>query len=342
MSKAKTYEDIRDYFKSKGDYIVVTTKEEFKEQTKYSKPTTICLIIQDKDKYYYNITYHNFRIKQDPFKFIKFNKFNPYTIYNIKLWCKLNNKPFELVSDIYDGNGKKLKWRCLKEECGGIFESSWADISQDHGCGICHGKQVGLSNCLATKNPELAKEWHRTFNGDLTPYDVTFCSNKEVWWQCKDNPIHVWQAKISNRKNGKGCPECSESKGEKECRKVFIKKEFVEINQTDYDNYLDNHNNNYFIPQKTFEGLRGVGNGLLSYDFYLSKYNLLVEYQGIQHEGFCKGLHKSIEDFEKQVEHDRRKKEYALSNGYNFLEVWYWDFENIEEILKKEFSKYET
>lgn len=53
----------------------------------------------------------------------------------------------------------------------------------------------------------------------------------------------------------------------------------------------------------------------------------------MQHEKYVKGFHKSKKDFEKQLEHDKRKKEYALLNGYNFLEIWYWDFDNIEEIL---------
>ena len=74
---------------------------------------------------------------------------------------------------------------------------------------------------------------------------------------------------------------------------------------------------------------------MLSYDFYLPSHNILYEYQGEQHERYIPGFHKSFEDFERQVEHDRRKKEYAEQNGYNFLEIWYWDFDNIEKILEQ-------
>ena len=48
-------------------------------------------------------------------------------------------------------------------------------------------------------------------------------------------------------------------------------------------NFLS-ENNIEFLPQKTFDDLIGCGNGLLSYDFYLPKYNLLIEYQGEQHD----------------------------------------------------------
>ncbi len=42
---------------------------------------------------------------------------------------------------------------------------------------------VGKS--LAEVNPALAKEWHPTKNGDLTPFDFAAKSNKKVWWKCR-------------------------------------------------------------------------------------------------------------------------------------------------------------
>ncbi len=339
----------------------------------------------------------------------KFNKFNPYTIQNIKLWCKLNNKFFELVSAEYINNRQKLKWECLKEDCGEKFESAWSDIQSGNGCPFCAGKQVGLSNCLATKNPELAKEWHPTKNGDLTPYDITCSSGESVWWQCKDNIEHRWKAIISsrnkgngcpycsgryptksynllvcnpglceewdykrnksnpedytpnsgkkawwkckecdykwkasigNRNNGTSCPECNKSKGEIKIEQWLIDNNYIKIIQQDYDilNNLNEVNFNYFIPQKEFNNLLGVGNKNLSYDFYLPQYNLLVEYQGEQHEIYIHGFHKSKKDFQKQQEHDRRKKEYAQKHNIRLLEIWYYDFDNIEAILKRELN----
>ena len=38
--------------------------------------------------------------------------------------------------------------------------------------------------CLVTVNPDLAKEWHPTKNGDLTPENVFSKSGKKVWWKC--------------------------------------------------------------------------------------------------------------------------------------------------------------
>lgn len=166
------------------------------------------LELKDSEEYLYTA---EFRSLSGGYKPSKFNKKNYHTISNIITWCKINNKykDFELISDKYEGNNKKLQWKCLKSECGEIFGASWANISKGNGCPFCAGKQVGLSNCLATKNPELASEWHPTLNGNLTPYDVTCGIDKEVWWQCKDNPKHEWKARINNRNNGSNCPDCS-------------------------------------------------------------------------------------------------------------------------------------
>jgi len=80
--------------------------------------------------------------------------------------------------------------------------------------------------------------------------------------------------------------------------------------------------------------LIGVGGGNLSYDFYLPNYNLLIEYQGEFHDGTA--IQQSKEKFKKQLEHDKRKREYADNHNINLLEIWYWDFDNIEKILKRE------
>ena len=71
---------------------------------------------------------------------------------------------------------------------------------------------------------------------------------------------------------------------------------------------------------------------------YLSDFNLLVEFQGKQHEApydFGSDIteEEMQERFERQQEHDRRKRNYALDNNIELLEIWYWDLVNIENIL---------
>ncbi len=70
---------------------------------------------------------------------------------------------------------------------------------------------VGKS--LAEVNPELAKEWDPSKNGDLSPYDFSKSSNQKIWWVCSKNKEHVWDASISGRNyGGHGCAYCSGKK----------------------------------------------------------------------------------------------------------------------------------
>jgi len=285
----------------------------YKLVSNYVVDHTMKLILIDNENYYYFGNFNNFLKNRS---FSRFEISNPYTLQNIKLWCKINNKPFELLSNKYEGNRKKLIWKCLKDNCGEIFEMSWDKTYRNQSCQYCLGQQVGISNCLATKRPDLAIEWYVNKNGLLTPYDVTCWSDKYVWWKCKECG-YEWVTRVKNRGNGKGCPECNKSKGEKKI------KEYLELTNISFES------------QKEYENLVGLGNGNLSYDFYLPDNNLLIEYQGEQHEKFTKGFHKSKNDFEKQQEHDRRKKEYAYIHDIKLLEIWYWDFDRIEEILKE-------
>ena len=331
-----TYEEIRQYINNLGLYLI---------SDKYINAKSK-LIISDKEGYYYFIDWNSIQQNNLSDKFIISN---PYTIQNIRLWCKLNDKPFELLSEKYIGAYKKLKWKCLKEDCKEIFEMSWSDIFRSYNCPFCSGHKVGISNCLATKNPELASEWHPTKNGELTPYDVVCGCHKDVWWVCRECN-YEWESNINNRYfKQSGCPECNKSKGEEKISNRFIDLGFIKISEEDY-NMLDNvfkDKYKYYIPQKKFNGLIGIGGGLLSYDFYLPnlEFNFLIEYQGEFHDGSINKkskLKQSKEDLEKQIKHDHRKRMYALQNNINLLEIWYWDFDNIETILDEYLNKSEN
>ena len=63
-----------------------------------------------------------------------------------------------------------------------------------------------MSNSLAEVHPELVSEWSEK-NLPLTPDDITFGSNKKVWW--KGTCGHEWQTSIKARSNGEKCPICS-------------------------------------------------------------------------------------------------------------------------------------
>jgi len=115
--------------------------------------------------------------------------------------------------DVTSSSGKKVWWKCNKGDDHKWLTSSASRANKrKRGCPFCVGQKVSLTNSLALLNPDLAKEWHPTLNGDLTPYDVTSTSGKKVWWKCNKGDDHEWLSKISNRKNDKNCPVCANQK----------------------------------------------------------------------------------------------------------------------------------
>lgn len=121
----------------------------------------------------------------------------------VKEWHPLKNgilKPeyFQKMSN------KKVWWLCNN---GHEWLTAICSRSQGTNCPYCSNKKVGIENCLATVNPDLAIEWHPLKKGDYTPYNVTSGSNKNIWWKCIKG--HEWQNRVAKRNRGEGCPYCS-------------------------------------------------------------------------------------------------------------------------------------
>ena len=192
---------------------------------------------------------------------------------------------------------------------------------------IKSGKQHSLccsKKCtLKLKAPSF--EFIRSFL-DKQGYDLLSTeyvnAKKHLKFICRKHPeIGVQNMNWSNLKSGCGCKCCSMSEGESRIYRWLSK------------------NNIEFEPQKTFDDLIGTRGGLLSYDFFIPSYNLLIEYQGQYHDGNL--LDESFQDaesLERQRTHDKIKKDYTTQNDYNFLEIWYFDKNNIEHILKTYFD----
>lgn len=110
--------------------------------------------------------------------------------------------------DVMKGTSKNVWWQCKK---GHEWQDSPNHRTRGRGCPYCSGRRVSKENSLQAKYPDIAKEWHPTKNGDLIPSNITYGSEKKVWWQCENG--HEWQATIYNRTGRKsGCPHCAKEK----------------------------------------------------------------------------------------------------------------------------------
>lgn len=209
----------------------------------------------------------------------------------------------------YIDNHTKLKTECLI--CGNIWYITPNKLLLGRGCPNCRSIQMSIDQTRSHEEfLKIAKEKCEK---------IKILGRYEKSWipiECECETCNFkWSARPSTLLYGIGCPQCKASKGEKRIR------DFLDKCSVEYE------------CQKKFNNLHGVGGGLLSYDFYLPRYNLLIEYQGQFHDGNIKNNFQSTSDLQKAKEHDRRKKKYANDNSIKLLEIWYWDFDNIEQIL---------
>lgn len=228
---------------------------------------------------------------------------------------KNNNLPIKIIGE-YINNNTNIKCKCTicKKE---YFTIPNRIIKTNAICRDCSYVEMGINSRIPINIfLQKLKEKHP----DIDYIDGYECMSKRVQVFCKKcgNVWHTIAGSLVN--DGKGCPSCNSSKGEKKIEEL-----------------LKNNNVNY-TTQKTFENLVGVGNKRIRYDFYIPSHNLLIEYQGVQHErpiDFSgKGEDFAVNCFNRQQEHDNRKRRYAKEHNIELLEIWYYDFDNIENILK--------
>ncbi len=127
---------------------------------------------------------------------------------------------------------------------------------------------------------------------------------------------NTWDASLSNIiNNGTGCPTCAaSSNGEMRILEWLSSKKLTPT----------------IIQQYSPEWI-----GRKKYDFYIPSHNLIIEYHGKQHYEYNQFFHRNgIQDFIDAQQVDAYKKRMAIERGYNFLEISYADFDNIETLLK--------
>lgn len=242
--------------------------------------------------------------------------------------CHFNNmkmlkiKPHEqFVSELYEINKdikvlSKYYGRQNKVDCECLIHNEKFSMTGGH---LLSG-ETGCKACIDIKNHLGKLKSHEQFVEELfyiSPnievigkYDGAKNNVEVKCLKCG----HIWSPVADSLLHGYGCPCCKRSKGEEKIEK-----------------YLTD-NNIKFESQKKFPDLRNTLP--LSYDFYLPEHNALIEYQGQFHDGTTSMIIKE-KYFDKQQKNDKLKRDYAKNYGYNLLEIWYYDFNNLESIIDK-------
>lgn len=161
----------------------------------------------------------------------------------------------------------------------------------------------------------------KTSNGNSVYYYTCEC-------ECGEVRDVTRRSLISGRSYSCGCfkDESSMSKSEFQVMNYLDKKGF----------YKSKSSNRYYCMYKSFNDLKGVNGGRLSYDFYVnySGVEYLIECQGGQHYRPI-DLWGGEKAFNLQIEHDRLKSKYAVDNGYKLLIIGesLINYDDIEKFL---------
>lgn len=118
-------------------------------------------------------------------------------------WDAEKNPPLFDILKQYDN--RRFWWKCPN---GHSWQVAVSKRSAGSGCPYCAGKQVTTENCLATKFPAIAAEWHE--KNEIAPSQVIARSGHKFWWKCTNG--HEWQTTPNERVRGSGCPFCSGNK----------------------------------------------------------------------------------------------------------------------------------
>lgn len=128
-----------------------------------------------------------------------------------KEWDFEQNHKLDLET-ILVSSGKRAKWIC-QNNSEHKWEAIIANRTKGRGCPYCAGKKVLYKESFGYSRSDLLTEWHYKKN-ETSPFTLSICSNKKVWWVCKVG--HEWETTVNARNSGTSCPYCSRHRVTKE------------------------------------------------------------------------------------------------------------------------------
>jgi very-short-patch-repair endonuclease len=182
--------------------------------------------------------------------------------------------------------------------------------------------KLGCNKCRkieSRKSLDKFIEDARKSHGDKYDYSkVKYINNKTNVEIICPNHGSFWQKPCNHISNQTGCPMCKESFGERRIAKILKDAKI------------------YFVQRKKFDDLRNENTGKkMHFDFFVPEKGLLIEYDGRQHFDIIE--HFGGENrLTKTQQLDKLKNKYAKEKGYKLLRISYFEYGDIENILKRE------
>jgi len=237
------------------------------------------------------------------------NHQEPYTKEEWINICKqIHKNKYDYSETVYNGCKEMVTIKCPKH---GYFTQLADNHLCGHGCKKCANEEKRKK---ALKIPNIPGYKILEYNGARYLSKIL----------CEKHNIVFYQ-RTYGLKKGAACEECSKTRyiGEETIKSIFKKNNI-------------NYNLHYPIKNVKFKHT-------LNYDFYLPDYNLLIEYNGIQHYKKVNWDGKLTEEqltkaLKEQRHKDWLKRKGARENNIDLLIIPYTELNNIEEILKEKLN----
>ena len=211
----------------------------------------------------------------------------------IKKTKEVHGDKYDYSKVVYSGCRNKVCIIC--PEHGEFWQVPYYHLA-GNGCMKCFNeKRRGKGRQLTTDEfISRANEIHKN-KYDYSKVDYVDCRH-EVTIICPEHGD--FKQRPYKHLNGHGCPYCNEKSLERDVREALLEREIV------------------FEEQKKFDWLKY--RGTLTLDFFLPKFNIGIECQGIQHFEPI-GYFGGEEGFRKQVIRDSIKKELCCKEGIDLI-----------------------
>ena len=250
MSKKTNIEDIKNTVKEKG-YIILSDNIIYKNNKQK-------IDFIDKDGFLYNVSYNNLcktKILD------KYGKLNPYHIYNLNNFIKINKLKIKFADKDFLGTKQKVKFIC---SCGNEFYTTVNEFlyNNKNCCNECSKKEKWNINKI--------NKYLKDNDINLTLLSSVYINIDELLdWKCKCRK--VFKRSWKHIKDGfTQCKDCSNKS--KSSLEKYVENELIK------------HKINYSTQYK-FDDCKNIK--ILSFDFAIfdnkEEISLLIEVDGIQH-----------------------------------------------------------
>lgn len=204
----------------------------------------------------------------------------------------------------------KCKCNCEKETIKSILGQNLRNGSS-LSCG-CWNKNRNRSYDRPNKQKDMTGEIINSIQV-ISKSDIK--TNGAIHWNCKCllcNSLFILDGRKLRGKNAQFSCGCVKSKGEFKIKQI-LQNENIDF----YSQYMFSN-----LPNRFF-------------DFYLPKFNIIIEYDGEQH------FNPNSKFYTKEgIERDKEKNNYCLKNNISIYRIPYWDYNkiiNYESLIKKQY-----